>query len=590
MGQEIQSNFHTFADMADAKDHGFYEWDELNQHFPSCQAPDLAQPKGKCNNLKVCAFCKLADCDKTYTPKRADRAEIAKGLAGLARAQTTHHWLTDNPKDTLQKLLKCIADGTITKQEQKSLKNWGYIFMRLPQHVQRITDTPHWYSFHTHTFTVGKKGQVNLYSIQHDPGNSRYSHMAKEVWQLDLTPWPGQNPNEVSIGDIVETALSLKCLLSHLPTAIGLLNADRVLALSEHWAKDILFDIDEEEKQAQQEAKALAEVDYGTPQGTEEEGPSPDKEEPAQQGRTKRAKPTAMPRWDLGQAPTIEADNYPLVCALQARARQELAYWTHIKEEFEASHQEPHDSESKVRDILDLFHGEEPSEVSSGTKSVDQWQDKFFPIVVREGDGTLPTLGIEVIPDQVAFINWACEQDATIERDTPGETMTDAQWVAARRDFIGPAKNLGRKTAFEGTKFFWHPLGHLDKVAATYGHKSDIPRRAAVAWLSQQLYVDEQSMITDQGTFQVLSLKLGGKDYWFWRANQTMDWFRHNSSEAYQNQRQEQRSKWTGPVHASAKHQWTGSQDHAGKGQDADAWANWSSQQHYKGRNWNPSR
>jgi len=359
--------------------------------------------------------------------------------------------------------------------------------------------------------------------------------MAKEVWRLDLSPWPGANPNEVSIGDIVETALSLKCPLSHLPTAISMLNADRVLTLSDHWAQDILFDIDEEEKQAEAEAKTLAEVDYGTPPPTEEECTSPDKEEPAQQGRTKRAKPTAMPRWDLGHAPSIEPDNYPLVCAMQARARQELAYWTHIKEEFEASHKEPHDNEYKVRNILDLFHGEEPS----GTKTVDQWQDKYFPIVIRGGDGTLPILGIEIIPDQAAFIEWACEQDATIDRDTPGESMTDAQWVAARRDFIGPAKNLGRKTAFEGTKFFWHPLGHLDKVAATYGHQLDVPRPAAVAWLSQQLYVDEQSMITDQGTFQVLSVKLGGKDMWFWRANQTMDWFRHNSSEAYQHQRQE---------------------------------------------------
>ena len=508
MGQEygMQCKFHMFAEMADARDHGFYEWDELNKHFPACQAPDQAQPKEKCNDIKGCAFCKLADCDKTYTPKRGDRAEIAKGMAGLVRAQATHHWLTDHPKETLQLLLNCIADGTVTKQEQRALKNWGYIFMRMPQHVQRIKDKPSWYSFHTHTFTVGKKGQVNLYSIQHDPGNARYSHMAKEVWGLDLSAWPGANPNEVSLGDIVETALSLKCLLSHLPTAVSKLNADRVLTLSDHWAQDILFDIDEEEKQADAEARTLAEVDYGTPPHTEEEDTSPDKEEPAQQGRTKRAKPMATPRWDTGHAPKIEPDNYPLVCAMQARARQELAYWTLIKEEFEANHNEPHDNQNKVRTIMDLFQGTEPS----GSKTENQWQDKFFPIVVRGEDGTLPILGIEIIPDQEAFIDWAIKQDATIDRETPGDNMTEAQWVAARRDFIGPAKNLGRKTAFEGTKFFWHPLGHLDKVATTYGYQEDIPRRAAVAWLSQQLYVDEQNIITDQGTFQVLNLKHQG--------------------------------------------------------------------------------
>ena len=153
MGQEygMQQNFHTFSEMAEARDHGFYEWDELNKHFPACQAPDQAKPKEKCNNTKGCAFCKLADCDKTYTPKRADRMEIAKGMAGLVKTQHTHHWLTDDPKETLQLLLNCIADGTITKPEQKALKNWGYIFMRMPQHVEMIKAKPHWYSFHTHT-------------------------------------------------------------------------------------------------------------------------------------------------------------------------------------------------------------------------------------------------------------------------------------------------------------------------------------------------------------------------------------------------------------------------------------------------------
>ena len=172
MGQEYgqpQSNFHTFAEMAEARDHGFYEWDELNKHFPACQAPDQAKPKDACGNAKGCAYCKFIDCDKTYTPKRADRMEIAKGMAGLVRVQGTHHWMTDDPKETLQILLNCIADGTIAKQEQRALKNWGYIFMRIPHHVEKIKAKPNWYSFNKHTFTVGKKGQVNLYSIQHDP-------------------------------------------------------------------------------------------------------------------------------------------------------------------------------------------------------------------------------------------------------------------------------------------------------------------------------------------------------------------------------------------------------------------------------------
>ena len=455
MGQEygMQSNFHTFAEMAEARDHGFYEWDELNKHFPACQAPDQAKPKEKCNNTKGCAFCKIADCDKIYTPKRADRMEIGKGMAGLVKAQATHHWLTDDPKETLQLLLNCIADGTIAKQEQRALKNWGYIFMRIPQHVEKIKAKPNWYSCHTHTFTVGKKGQVNLYSIQCDPGNGRYSHIAKEVWKLDLSAWPGGvQPNDISLGDIVETALSLKCLISHLPTAVGKLSADRVLAHSDQWAQDIFDNIAEEERAQDEVAKALAEVDYGTPPNTpdqtEEEEPSPVKEDRAQQGRPKRAKPMAMPRWDAGQAPEVELDNYPLVCAMQARAHQEFQYWTHIKDEFEAKHyNEAHEDQDKIGVIMELFQGSKPS----GSQGDDKWQDKYFPIVVRGEDGSLPIQGMEIIPDQEAFVAWAIKQDATTDRETPGETMSEAQWVQARPDFIGPAKNLGRKTAFDGT-------------------------------------------------------------------------------------------------------------------------------------------
>ena len=85
----------------------------------------------------------------------------------------------------------------------------------------------------------------------------------------------------------------------------------------------------------------------------------------------------------------------------------------------------------------------------------------------------------------------------------------------------------------------------------------------------------------------MLNLKHQGKSMWFWRANQTMDWYRHNSAETYQHQRQEQRSSWSGPALVSAKHQrYTGPQDQGGKGKDNDAWSTWKPQQHHKGWNW----
>ena len=129
----------------------------------------------------------------------------------------------------------------------------------------------------------------------------------------------------------------------------------------------------------------------------------------------------------------------------------------------------------------------------------------------------------------------------------------------------------------------------MDKVAAGYGHREYIPRQAAVHWLNQQLFVDDQNIVTTQGTFQVLNLKHQGKSMWFWRANQPMEWFRHNSSEAYQQQRHEQRSTWTGPTTVSLKHQRFNSPpgNQGGKAKDTDAWAGWNQQQHSnKGWNW----
>ena len=68
-----------------------------------------------------------------------------------------------------------------------------------------------------------------------------------------------------------------------------------------------------------------------------------------------------------------------------------------------------------------------------------------------------------------------------------------------------------------------------------------------------------------------------------------MDWFRHNSSEAYQQQRHEQRATWTGPTTVSLKHQRYNSppENQGGKAKDTDAWATWKQQQHSnKGWNW----
>ena len=111
----------------------------------------------------------------------------------------------------------------------------------------------------------------------------------------------------------------------------------------------------------------------------------------------------------------------------------------------------------------------------------DTWDVKFFPNVVRDKNaGILPVLDSTMLPNAEAFTTWAATQDATIERETPGEEMSEDQWVSIRPSLIGPAKHLGRKTGFEGTKYVWHPISDLDKVAAEYGHREYIPREAAV--------------------------------------------------------------------------------------------------------------
>ena len=215
--------------------------------------------------MRGCANCKVIDDDKQFSPSTADRGDIGKGMWGLVRVQNSHKWMTDDPTESLQRLLNCIADGSITKQEQKFLKNWGYLFMRLPRHAEQIKATPNWYNFNKHTFTVGKQGQATLYSIQHDAGNYMYAYMATGPWKLGLSAWPGAKPNEGSLGDVIETALSLKGLHSHLPMAVGKFNADRVLSHCDKWAQDILEAVAKEARKKEEEARLLAEVDYGTP-------------------------------------------------------------------------------------------------------------------------------------------------------------------------------------------------------------------------------------------------------------------------------------------------------------------------------------
>ena len=80
--------------------------------------------------------------------------------------------------------------------------------------------------------------KTHMFSIQHDPGNNRYAYMADDIWNISHVGFTKPNPN--SIGNVIETLLSLWCLAPAFPELIGQLGMERIKSHTRAWTEDLL--------------------------------------------------------------------------------------------------------------------------------------------------------------------------------------------------------------------------------------------------------------------------------------------------------------------------------------------------------------
>ena len=89
----------------------------------------------------------------------------------------------------------------------------------------------------------------------------------------------------------------------------------------------------------------------------------------------------AKPRAEDGQVPKVELRDYPLVLAMQAKAEEELRFWTQVRNQFEADQGDSSfEEQARVDEFLGLLQGGK----GSTNQEEDTWDEKLFPNVVRD--------------------------------------------------------------------------------------------------------------------------------------------------------------------------------------------------------------
>ena len=203
-----------FKDLQEAQDMGLMPWSELSEILlKTCGDPQGTHTP--CRNSKECSFCKTREDDRSYNPLVMETLgwrTIPQGINGLIKLQEEHNWLVENPIQSMQNLFNHCAEGNYSKSDKSCLQNWGFILCK-PEQATHIRSKPSDYSFVEHEVMVqGQK--THMFSIQHDPGNNRYAYMADDIWNISHVGFTKPNPN--SIGNVIETLLSLWLSLIHI--------------------------------------------------------------------------------------------------------------------------------------------------------------------------------------------------------------------------------------------------------------------------------------------------------------------------------------------------------------------------------------
>ena len=80
--------------------------------------------------------------------------------------------------------------------------------------------------------------ETHLFCIQHDPGNARYAYMADDIWNITHVGYT--RPNPVSIGNVIETLLSLWCLAPVFSQLVGKLDMELIKSHTRVWTEDLI--------------------------------------------------------------------------------------------------------------------------------------------------------------------------------------------------------------------------------------------------------------------------------------------------------------------------------------------------------------
>ena len=576
----------TFATEEDAGNFGLYTWKQLENVLPET----CASKKSPCNNTYTCAVCKYNKDEEQYSPL-GDQAQgtthLDHMLNALLDAHRKHRWVTNNTFDTLQALSDLFAEQGISAQVRDGLSNWGEAAVR-KSHWRLICTAPA--SYHIHQAPVKVEGVKQLYyTVTTDVGNGVYGTLIREVWRINLDAWAaGKATNDQTLGDVLETLFSIHYLAPFYPDTVDQFPGQlfgQILQLMDDCIKygtgEPLSGIGPME--------VATSPDYGDPsehQGeTEEEKPpiprrkgkgaseqtehtAADASRPGHWSKAKAATPpgtlATKVSWAGGTAPqgshqgegdTME--NYQLqgikqtLCIWHEHTMAQAKLIRSLIDQIPSGNTTHDYAPQCLRDIThspreaedrtaeEEYHRKDDAPAAMLTDN--KWGPKYFPVLEWNPSGA-PCLNSEVIRDLEDFEIWASKQDALLESEA---TVTHEEWKSLKTSIIGDVRFFGKNTNWSAAKEFWLPIGIIDFIATkrTNTWPMRLDREMVLDWLLTTRLL-RNNALQDEMSFQVLKIKLKGRDHFFWRANDDGDTYKKLSTQEYQEQRATRRANW----------------------------------------------
>ena len=161
---------------------------------------------------------------------------IPQGVRALIKLQEEHNWLVESPRETMQNLFNHCRRGTSAKRQELPPELGVHTLQAGTNNIHQEQPFEHC-TFVEHEVMIQKE-KVHMFSVQHDPGNDRYAYMADDIWSISFAGFTRPNPN--SIGNVIETLLSLWCLAPSFPELIGQLGLERIKSHTKVWTEDLL--------------------------------------------------------------------------------------------------------------------------------------------------------------------------------------------------------------------------------------------------------------------------------------------------------------------------------------------------------------